>query len=308
MADGSFDDTVGLDIDATTDSRPPLSFDLNFLESPFHPSSLLGPSNGHAFAPLEGPNVGLFDFESTALGPSTDFSPINKFQADFSSPQSGTLADASMEPFDFNTPPSIGNCTSLATSPLTSLSPLSETPNTLQTWPPSNLMEEPMLFQPVDLPVYCTGFDSVPLGVLGQGNQPAIFQTPPPAFSPQSFGNVDQHGEELDQDLEAPILGGEIGQKLTKAGNLPKREQRKKDRPKKCPFPDCKFFTKGFAYQRGVDRHILDKHKDDKNQYFCPVEGCSNKFKAYGREDHLLRHLTNKHGRPNQKRGRHARK
>jgi len=180
-----------------------------------------------------------------------------------------------------------------------------------------------MLLQPVGLPVYCAGFDSVPPGVLGQGNQPAIFPTPPPAFSPQSFGNVDEHEEEMDQDGEAPILRGKIGNKLTKAGNVPMREQRKEQRPERCPFPKCQYSTKGFAYSSEAGRHIRAKHKSEiKNltttdkahfklienppkQHFCTEEGC---LKGYGRGDHLRRHLRGKHGRPTKKRGRHARK
>ena len=216
------DDTVGPDMDAIAASMPHFSFDLNCLESPFGPYSLPAHFNGDAFAPWEGPNVGLSNFESTtALGPLTHFSPINNPQADLSSPQSGTLAEMPREKFSFNTPPSIGNCTSLAASPSTSLSPWSETPDTLPTRSPSNLMAERMLLQLVDMPMYFSGFDSDPFGVLGQKNQPAIFQTSPPGFLPQSFGNLDQHEEELDQDLEAPTLGGKTGQKLTKAGNVP---------------------------------------------------------------------------------------
>ena len=81
-------------------------------------------------------------------------------------------------------------------------------------------MAEHMPLQLADMLMYCTGFDSVPLGVLGQGNQPAIFQTPSPVFSPQSFGDLNQH-EDMDQHLKAPILGRKNGQKLTKAGKVP---------------------------------------------------------------------------------------
>ena len=98
----------------------------------------------------------------------------------------------------------------------------------------------------------------------------------------------------------------------------------------KCPFSQCKYSTKGFAYQRGVDRHILDRHKNElqlecpnaadqarldlakkaPKEYFCTEERCPWKIecRAFARKDHLLRHLTDKHGRPKQKRGRHARK
>jgi len=315
------DDTVGLGMDAIT---PPLNFDLDVLEVLLGPSSFPGPFNGNDFSLFEGPNVGLIDLDSTALAPSTPFPPINQPQADLTSPQSGMLVEVPVQQFSFNTPPSIDNCTSLAASPLESLSPWTRTPDTLQMWSPSDSMAEHTMLLQSDL--YCALSDSIPLGALGQGNQSAIFQSSPPFCSPEFFGNLDQCEGWLDQDLEASVVGGQTKQKLTKAGRIPMREQRRKERPKKCPLPSCKFSTAGFAYSSEVGRHIRDTHKNDikyisaadqasfglvKNppkEYFCTEEGCPTRSKAYGRHDHLLRHLSTHHGRPKQKRGRHARK
>jgi hypothetical protein len=305
------DDTVGLGMDAITDSTPPQNIDMDVLEVLFDPYSFPGPFNGNDFSLFERPNVGLIDFESTALAPSTPFPPINQPQADLTSPQSGMLVEVPVEQFSINTPPSIDNCTSLAASPLESLSPWTRTPDTLQMWSPSDSMAEHTMLLQSDL--YCALSDSIPLGALGQGNQSAIFQSSPPFCSPEFFGNLDQCEGWLDQNLEASVVGGQTKQKLTKAGRVPMKEQRRHTRPEKCPFPQCQYFTKGFPYSKGgLDRHVAAcKYNNDERPprpYVCIAEGCLKEPKGFPRHDHLLRHQTAKHGRQKAKRGRHARK
>lgn len=107
--------------------------------------------------------------------------------------------------------------------------------------------------------------------------------------------------------------------KSTNVGRRTARVSRRLERPEKCPFPECEFHAKGQAYRNEVRRHICSKHRkslhelsdDDKNKfdlinnppknYHCEVEGCSRsdvtKFKGYGRPDHLIRHMTDRHGR-----------
>ncbi|KAL2258474.1 hypothetical protein VTK26DRAFT_8208 [Humicola hyalothermophila] len=111
--------------------------------------------------------------------------------------------------------------------------------------------------------------------------------------------------------LEANVKMNEVirvGRQRRRSSGLSAYQRRKRERPERCR--EC---GKGHTHVADLNKHIASNHPEKAGQYgvsterhlcvWCPVP------RSFARRDHLLRHLTRRHGRvPNRRAGRSRRK
>ncbi|GAB1319279.1 hypothetical protein MFIFM68171_09489 [Madurella fahalii] len=153
---------------------------------------------------------------------------------------------------------------------------------------------------------------------------PDLLHPPSPAYlSSLENSPIDVVQMSVKHRVNIPPTGGSVPQSLTRTPavqsspseastthqphqkpsrtRLSQRERRKRDKPVKCPI--C---NKGHQYMADLNKHILARHRDVAASFNLSATRhvCDWCCKSFARRDHLLRHLTRKHGRPKEWRSR----